>query len=196
LTERNGFATVKTTLHRALGGMNLAERIIVRLGDPVLRERSKPVPTVTSHTEKILNDMAHTIYADKGRAGLSAIQIGIAKRLVVMDCGSGLIELINPEILESKGEQEGYEACLSIPGVVGVVNRAEYVKVRTLTRKGETVIMEADGFLARCIQHEMDHLDGILFIDYVDELYSAKTGKKLKPQDANAILMHRRRVFR
>lgn len=176
--------------------MILAERIIVRLGDPILRERSKPVPTVTSHTEKILNDMAHTIYADKGRAGLSAIQIGIAKRLVVMDCGGGLIELINPEILESKGEQEGHEACLSIPGVVGVVNRAEYVKVSTLTRKGETVIVEADGFLARCIQHEMDHLDGILFIDYVDELYSAKTGKKLKPQDANPILMHRRRVFR
>ncbi|MDF2679357.1 MAG: peptide deformylase [Brevibacillus sp.] len=174
----------------------MAERIIVRLGDPILRERSKVVPSVTSNTEKVLNDMAQTIYADKGRAGLSAIQIGIAKQLIVMDCGDGLIELINPVMLEKSGEQEGPEACLSIPGVVGVVKRAEYVKVQTLNRAGEKVILEAEDFLARCIQHEMDHLEGILFIDYVDELYSAKTGKKLKPQDANPILMQQKRMVR
>lgn len=174
----------------------MAERIIVRLGDPILRERSKPVPVVNANIEKILNDMAETIYADKGRAGLSAIQIGIAKQLIVMDCGDGLIELINPTMLEMSGEQEGPEACLSIPGVVGVVKRAEYVKVQTLNRAGETVTIEAEGFLARCIQHEMDHLQGILFIDYVEELYSAKTGKKLKPQDASPILMQQRRIFR
>lgn len=174
----------------------MAERMIVRLGDPVLRVLSKPVPAVTSHTEKILNDMAHTIYADEGRAGLSAIQIGIAKRLIVMDCGSGLIELINPEIIEMRGGQVGPEACLSIPGVVGMVSRAEYVRVKTLNRAGETITLEAEGFLARCVQHELDHLEGILFIDHVGELYSARSGKKLKPQDANPILMHRKPVFR
>ncbi|MDR7319367.1 MULTISPECIES: peptide deformylase [Brevibacillus] len=174
----------------------MAERIIVRLGDPILRERSKAVSSVNANTEKILNDMAQTIYADKGRAGLSAIQIGIAKRLIVMDCGDGLIELINPVMLEMDGEEEGPEACLSIPGVVGIVKRATYVKVQTLNRKGETVTLEAEGFTARCFQHEMDHLEGILFIDYVNELYSAKTGKKLKPQDANPILMQQRRVVR
>ncbi|QRG70392.1 peptide deformylase [Brevibacillus choshinensis] len=174
----------------------MAERIIVRLGDPILRERSKAISSITQNTEKILNDMAQTIYADKGRAGLSAIQIGIAKQLIVMDCGDGLIELINPVLLEKSGEEEGPEACLSIPGVVGIVKRATYVKVQTLNRAGETVILEAEDFLARCIQHEMDHLQGILFIDYVDELYSAKNGKKLKPQDANPILMHQRRLVR
>ncbi|KQL49892.1 peptide deformylase [Brevibacillus choshinensis] len=174
----------------------MAERIIVRLGDPILRERSKVVSSVTSNTEKVLNDMAQTIYADKGRAGLSAIQIGIAKQLIVMDCGDGLVELINPVLLEKSGEQEGPEACLSIPGVVGLVKRAEYVKVQTLNRAGGTVILEAEDFLARCIQHEMDHLEGILFIDYVNELYSAKTGKKLKPQDANPILMQQKRIIR
>jgi len=174
----------------------MAERIIVRLGDPILRERSKAVSAVNANTEKILRDMAQTINADKGRAGLSAIQIGIAKQLIVMDCGDGLIELINPVLLEKSGEQVGPEACLSIPGVAGVVKRAEYVKIQTWNRAGETVTLEAEGFLARCIQHEMDHLKGILFIDYVDELYSAKTGKKLKPQDANPILMQQRRVVR
>ncbi|MFD2371559.1 peptide deformylase [Brevibacillus sp. GCM10020057] len=174
----------------------MAERIIVRLGDPILRERSRKVATINANTEKILNDMAQTIYAEKGRAGLSAIQIGIAKQLVVMDCGDGLIELINPVLLEKAGEQIGPEACLSIPGVVGMVKRAQYVKVQTQNRAGENVILEAEGFTARCFQHEMDHLEGILFIDYVDELYSAKTGKKLKPQDAQPILMHQRRIVR
>lgn len=174
----------------------MAERMIVRLGDPILRERSKSVPAVTTNIEKILNDMTHTIYAEKGRAGLAAIQIGIAKRLIVMDCDHRLIELINPQIIEMSGEQKGPEACLSIPGIIGIVNRAEYVKVKTWNRAGEEVTMEAEGFLARCFQHEIDHLDGILYIDYVDELYSASSGKKLKPRDANAILMHRRRLQR
>ncbi|MDA5107114.1 peptide deformylase [Brevibacillus thermoruber] len=170
----------------------MAERLIVKLGDPVLREISKPVTAVTKNVEKILNDMADTIYADEGRAGLSAIQIGIPKRLVVMDCGTGLVELINPYIVERKGEETGTEGCLSIPGVVGRVKRASYVKVKTLNRAGEEVVLEADGYLARCIQHEIDHLNGILYIDYVNVLYDANTGKRLKPEAANPILAHKR----
>ncbi|MBY0087485.1 MULTISPECIES: peptide deformylase [Brevibacillus] len=161
----------------------MAERRIVRLGDPVLRETSKRVLSITPQVEKILDDMAQTIYAAKGRAGLSAIQIGIPERLVVMDCGSGLIELINPVLVEKSGEQVGLEACLSIPGVFGIVRRANYVKVQTLNRQGQTKTIEAEDFLARCIQHEMDHLEGILFIDHTEELYSAKTGKKLNRKD-------------
>jgi len=172
----------------------MAEHTIIRLGDPVLREVSRKVSTITTHTEKILDDLARTIYADKGRAGLSAVQIGIPKRLIVMDCGSGLIELINPRIIEKAGEQTGPEACLSIPGVVGIITRAVYVKVETQNRRGETVTIEADDLLARCIQHELDHLEGILFIDYVDELYSARSGKKLKAQDAHPILLQSRLI--
>ncbi|MFS0918719.1 peptide deformylase [Brevibacillus sp. 179-C 1.1 NHS] len=171
----------------------MAERIIVRLGDPILRETSKKVSAITPQVEKILDDMAQTIYAGKGRAGLSAIQIGIPKRLVVMDCGSGLVELINPVLLEKSGEQVGQEACLSIPGVFGIVRRANYVKVQTLNRQGETITIEADDFLARCIQHELDHLEGILFIDHVKELFSAKTGKKVSLQDLHRLLFDRRR---
>ncbi|MCC8436534.1 peptide deformylase [Brevibacillus sp. M2.1A] len=161
----------------------MAERRIVRLGDPVLRETSKRILSITPQVEKILDDMAQTIYAAKGRAGLSAIQIGIPERLVVMDCGSGLIELINPVLVEKSGEQVGLEACLSIPGVFGIVRRANYVKVQTLNRQGQTKTIEAEDFLARCIQHEMDHLEGILFIDHTEEIYSAKTGKKLNRKD-------------
>ncbi|CAM5789896.1 MULTISPECIES: peptide deformylase [Brevibacillus] len=174
----------------------MAERMIVQLGDPILRERSRPVSPITQNVCNILDDMADTIYATEGRAGLSAIQIGIPKQLVVMDCGTGLIELINPVIVDSRGEQKGTEACLSIPGVVGIVKRAQYVKVKTLTRAGEEVVLEAEGFLARCVQHEIDHLHGILYIDYVNELYDDRKGKKLKPADANPILAHRRRLPR
>ncbi|TQK53465.1 peptide deformylase [Brevibacillus sp. AG162] len=173
----------------------MAERMIVRLGDPVLRETSKRVPTITPQVEKILDDMAQTIYAAKGRAGLSAIQIGISKRLVVMDCGSGLIELINPVLIEKSGEQVGEEACLSIPGVFGIVRRANYVKVQTLNRQGETKTIEAEEFLARCIQHEMDHLEGILFIDHTEELYYVKTGKKLNRKDLHRIQVASRKKW-
>lgn len=174
----------------------MAERFIVQLGDPILREKSKPVKIINQNVYKLLDDMVDTIYAAPGRAGLSAIQVGIPKQLVVMDCGSGLIELINPVILEKVGEEEGTEACLSIPGVVGLVKRAQYVKVGTLDRAGEEKIIEAEGFLARCIQHEVDHLHGILYIDYVNELYSDRSGKKLKPADAAPILAQRIPIIR
>ena len=149
----------------------MAEKIILPFGDPLLRKVAKPVDEISPRIIKLLDDMADTLYAVEGRAGLAAPQVGILSRVVVMDCGDGLVELINPEITEASGEQVSSEACLSYPGYRGLVKRAYAVKVNTLTRTGETVILEAEGYLAVCIQHEIDHLNGILFVDHVQEPY-------------------------
>lgn len=145
----------------------MAERIIRMVGDPVLREVCKPVPGITPNVLKLLDDLVETLYAAPNRAGLAAPQVGVAKRIAVMDTGDGLVELINPEIVEQSGEQFGPEACLSMPGMIGTVKRADYVKVKTLTRSGEEIFVEGEGHLARCMQHEIDHLNGVLFIDHV-----------------------------
>lgn len=145
------------------------ERTILPFGDPVLRKKARPVEGINERTLKLLDDLRDTLYAADGRAGLAAPQIGVLRRAVVMDCGDGLIELINPVILERSGEQTGLEACLSYPGYSGIVKRANRVKVSTLNRAGETVVFDAEGYLARCVQHEVDHLDGILFVDHVKE---------------------------
>ncbi|MWV42389.1 peptide deformylase [Paenibacillus sp. HJL G12] len=158
----------------------MAEKEILPFGDPVLRKKAKPVEELTPKMLRILDDMVDTLYAEEGRAGLAAPQIGILRRMIVMDCGEGLIELINPEILEIQGEQIGPEACLSYPGFTGIVERADYVKIKTLTRSGEWMELEGHDYLARCIQHEIDHLNGILFIDHVKEgqLYREQTKQK------------------
>jgi peptide deformylase len=146
----------------------MAEKMILPFGDPILRKVAKPVETpLTPKTLKLLDDMAETLYAGEGRAGLAAPQIGILRRAIVMDCGEGLIELINPEIIEMKGEQTGTEACLSFPGYCGLVKRAEHMKVRCLNRRGQSIIIEGEGYQARCMQHEIDHLNGVLFVDHV-----------------------------
>lgn len=145
----------------------MAEKMIRQIGDPVLRQTCKPVPTVTPNVIKLLNHLADTIHAGENRAGLAAPQIGIAKRVAVVDYGTGLIELINPIIVERSGEQSGAEGCLSIPGVYGIVKRAQYVKVQTWNRAGETVFVEGEDNVAVCLQHEIDHLDGVLYIDHV-----------------------------
>ncbi|OPZ70566.1 MAG: Peptide deformylase [Firmicutes bacterium ADurb.Bin456] len=108
--------------------------------------------------------MAKTMYSARG-VGLAAPQVGVSKRVVVMDAGEGLLELINPEIIFAEGEQLDCEACLSIPGLTGEVARAQTVRVKYLDRSGKESIIEAEGFPARVFQHEIDHLDGILFID-------------------------------
>lgn len=146
----------------------MAEKTIVPFGEPILRKVAKPVVDFNDRLAKLVDDMVDTLYAAEGRAGLAAPQIGILKRVVVMDCGDGLIELINPEILESHGEQIGPEACLSLPGYSGIVMRSNYVKVKSNTRTGESFILEAEDYLARCIQHEIDHLDGILYVDRIE----------------------------
>ncbi|WP_159887068.1 peptide deformylase [Paenibacillus puerhi] len=153
----------------------MAIKIIVKDPDPVLREKSKPVPKITRNIWKLLDDMVDTMYDAEG-VGLAAPQIGILKRVIVMDCGDehgGLIELINPEIIELEGEQLGAEGCLSIPGLRGDVKRAARAKVKGLNRDGEEIIIEGTELLARCIQHEVDHLDGILYTDLAESLYRA-----------------------
>lgn len=157
----------------------MAERQIIPIGDPVLRKRCRPVAAVTPNVDKLLDDLAETIYAGDNRAGLAAPQVGVPKRIAVLDCGTGLIELINPEIVERRGEQTGPEACLSIPGLYGYVKRAKYVKVKTLNRAGEETYLEGEDHVAVCLQHEIDHLDGVLYIDHVKqgELFSEATDK-------------------
>jgi len=145
----------------------MAEKLIRMIGDPVLRQVCKPVPAITPNIIKLLNDLADTIHSGDNRAGLAAPQIGIAKRVAVVDYGTGLIELINPVIVERSGEQSGAEGCLSIPGVYGIVQRAQYVKVQTLNRAGEVTFVEGSDNVAVCLQHEIDHLDGVLYIDHV-----------------------------
>lgn len=150
----------------------MAIRIIVKHPDDVLREKAKPVRAVTPSIQKLMTDMAETMYDAPG-VGLAAPQIGISKRVIVIDVGdeNGLIEMVNPEILEASGEQFGPEGCLSIPGLQGDVRRKNNIRVKGLDRNGNEFVMEAEGFLARAFQHEIDHLNGVLFIDIADRVY-------------------------
>jgi peptide deformylase len=152
--------------------MNMAIRFIVKDPDPVLREIAKPVPKITPNIIKLLNDMAETMYDAPG-IGLAAPQVGISKRVIVMDVGdeNGLIELVNPVIVEKTGEQIGPEGCLSIVGLSGDVRRWETITVKGLNRDGEEVTIIGTGLLARCMQHEIDHLNGVLFTDIADKVY-------------------------
>lgn len=147
----------------------MAMRNIVKQGDDVLLKKSKVVDNINDRIIELLNDMAETLYNNNG-VGLAAPQVGILKRVIVVDIGEGLIELINPEIIEVQGEIEDEEGCLSIPGIWGTVKRPQYVKVKGLNRNGEEVIYEGEGFLARAFCHEIDHLDGILFIDKAENV--------------------------
>jgi peptide deformylase len=161
-------------------------RKIHQLGVPVLRQVCEPVSAIDQSVVELLDDMIETLFATPNGAGLAAPQVGVARRIVVMDCGNGLIELINPVIVEKEGEQTGPEACLSMVGLVGTVKRADRVKAKAFDRSGQEFMIESDGFLARCIQHELDHLDGILFIDHVPEgqLYDETAGRPMDVQEA------------
>jgi peptide deformylase len=142
---------------------------IVELGDPVLRQKCSPVPEVNGNIQKLIDNLADTLYAAKG-LGLAAPQIGVSKRVIVVDCGDGLWEVVNPEIVSMKGQEVAVEGCLSIPGVAGEVKRAARVVVRGLDRNGQQIQIEAEGMGARAFQHETDHLDGILFIDKANKI--------------------------
>ncbi len=142
---------------------------IVELGDPVLRQKASPVPEVNGSIQKLLDNLADTLYAAKG-LGLAAPQIGVAKRVIVVDCGEGLWEVVNPEIISMQGQEVAVEGCLSIPGVAAEVKRAAQVIVKGWDRSGREIQIEADGMGARALQHETDHLDGILFIDKANKI--------------------------
>lgn len=163
----------------------MAERPILPFGDPILRKISEPVTSIDSKTLKLLDDLVDTLYAADGRAGLAAPQIGSLKRIVVMDCGDGLIELINPEMIEVQGEQIGPEGCLSLSGYTGLVKRARYARGRAFNRRGQSYFLEGEDYLAQCIQHEMDHLDGVLFIDHIhgDALIHDQTKQKVNVRE-------------
>ena len=146
----------------------MAKRSIVRLGeDDILRKHCRAVERFDGRLAALLDDMAETMYAANG-AGLAAPQVGILKRAVVVDAGGGLIELVNPEIVSAEGEQSGPEGCLSVPGRSGIVVRPERVTVRAQNAHGEPIEVTGEGFLARAFCHEIDHLDGKLYIDQAE----------------------------
>ena len=136
-------------------------------GDPVLKTVCAPVARVDKKIKRTLKDMADTLYASHNGIGLAAPQVGILKRLIVIDLqdGTGLRELVNPVITNKEGSQIFTEGCLSVPNFEGDVERAEYVEVEYTDGRGQRQFLKADGLLAVCLQHEMDHLDGILFSD-------------------------------
>jgi len=134
--------------------------------DDILRKKSRKVEEIDQRILQLLDDMSETMYKENG-AGLAAPQVGVLKRVIVVDIGEGLIKLINPEIVEQEGEQQDIEGCLSITDIIGEVKRPYRVKVKGLNELGEEIEIKATGFLARAFCHEIDHLDGILFIDKV-----------------------------
>lgn len=152
----------------------MAVREIRTQGDDVLTKVCKDVTMMTPRTQVLIEDMLDTMYEAMG-VGLAAPQVGVLKRIVVIDVGDGPIVLINPVILETEGEQTGDEGCLSVPGKAGQVTRPNYVKVKALDENMEEVIYEGEGLLARAFCHEIDHLDGHLYVEKVEgELHDAR----------------------
>ena len=154
----------------------MAIRQIIKIGDDTRRKRCHPVSASDRKLSSLLKDMAETMYAADG-VGLAAPQIGILRRIVVIDVGEGLVELINPVILESRGAEVSAEGCLSVPGRRGTVERPTWVRVSALDKKGKPMEFEAEGLFARCICHELDHLDGVLYCDKMIEDVTDQTEK-------------------
>lgn len=149
----------------------MATRKIVTIGDEVLRKQAKPVTNFDKRLHILLDDMAQTMYEAPG-VGLAAPQVGILRQVVVIDIGDeeiGLLELINPVITSESGQQCGMEGCLSVPGRQAVVTRPYQVTVQAQNRNGEPFVLEAEGYLARAICHELDHLKGQLYVDIMDQ---------------------------
>ena len=146
----------------------MAIRSIVKVGDPVLSKKCRAVENIDDRIITLLDDMIDTLY-DSGGVGLAAPQVGVLKRIAVIDVGDGLIELINPEIVTEEGTQNDLEGCLSIPGKWGYVERPDKVTVRAMDRHGDVYEYEGEKLLARAFCHEIEHLDGILFSSHVTE---------------------------
>ncbi len=149
----------------------MAIRQIRTIGDEILLHNTKPVKAITPRISMLIGDMLDTMYEAKG-VGLAAPQVGILKQIVVIDVteeGNNPLVLINPEIIELSGEQTGQEACLSVPGKAGIVTRANYAKVKAYNEHMEEIIVEGEELLARALQHEIDHLSGILYVSKVED---------------------------
>ena len=159
--------------------MSLKEIIIYP--DPVIKKKSESVEEINEEIKQLIDDMTETMYASRG-VGLAAVQIGILKRVIVVNVGEELVALVNPEILENEGESQMEEGCLCLPGVLIDVKRSEKVKVKGLNEKGEEVVVDAEGLLARAFQHEVDHLNGILIIDKVSRIKRELLTNKLRKE--------------
>ena len=146
----------------------MAIRQVREIGDEILTKQCKAVPKMTLRTKILIGDMLETMYEYNG-VGLAAPQVGVLKRIVVIDVGEGPIVLINPEIIETSGGQTGEEGCLSVPGKWGIVTRPDHVKVRALNQEMEPVELEGEGLLARAFCHEIDHLSGELYVDKTED---------------------------
>ena len=151
---------------------------ILQFGDDILREKSTEVADFNEELWELLDDMAETMY-EAGGVGLAAPQVGVLKRVVVIDTDDdhGLLELINPVIIEKSGSQTGYESCLSLPGKTGICTRPNFVRVKALDRNGVERIYEGKELLARCFCHEIDHLDGILYPDRAERMLTPEEYK-------------------
>lgn len=161
---------------------------ILRYPDSLLRNKAKPVEQVDDVLRGLIKDMFETMYQASG-IGLAATQVNVAKRAIILDLSeehNDPLCLINPEILEKSGEEQYEEGCLSVPDVFEMVTRAAYVRVRALDRDGNPFELEAEELLAICIQHEIDHLDGKLFVDYLSSLKRMRIRKKLEKESRQA----------
>ncbi len=168
---------------------NMAILEILHFPDPRLRNKARPVAEVDDDIRRLVDDMFETMYDAPG-IGLAAVQVNVQKRIVTIDVSEEQNEprvFINPEILLAEGEEEAREGCLSVPGYFDTVKRAERVRVRALDRDGRPFELAADGLLAVCIQHEIDHLDGKLFVDYLSGLKRQKVRKLLSKRQREAV---------
>ena len=163
---------------------------VLHFPDPRLRQKARPVAAVDSQVRELARDMLETMYTENG-IGLAATQVNVQQRVVVMDLSAEKNEpvtLVNPEILHKSGTEEMEEGCLSVPGITDLVQRAEKISYRYLNLDGEEIEAEADGLRAVCIQHEIDHLDGKLFIDYLSSIKRQRVRKKIEKQSKLRVL--------
>lgn len=160
----------------------MAIRKIVTVEDPILRKTSRKVERFNERLWDLLDDMKETMYKAEG-VGLAAVQVGILKRVIVIDVGDGLVELINPEIIETSGENKDTEGCLSLPGRYGMTIRPDYVKIKAQNRHGVWKRYEGTGLKARCFCHEIDHLDGILYSDKEIKEVTAEEIRRMREEN-------------
>ena len=155
---------------------------VMKAGHPVLKQVAEPVDFVNKKLRSFIEDMVETMYESDG-VGLAAPQVGLSQRIIVLDDGNGLLELVNPEITKKEGSQIGLEGCLSVPGYYGNVDRYDKITVRALDKYNKKKIIKAEGFLARILQHEIDHLDGHLFIEKASDIHRISDDEPKKGEE-------------